>query len=215
MNDKRKREAIAIDFDGCLCANAYPDIGAPNWDVIVAARQRQTAGAGLILWTCREGKLLEEAVNAAERWGLHFDAINESLPEWKAAWGNDPRKIGATEYWDDRAVKVSPRSHAMLTNEEKLLSLAGRLSLPALMEQTAEEAAELAQAALKLSRIERGENPTPVTFEQAWNHLAEEIADVKLCIDVLEAGWPNIVLEAEKVKQEKLDRWIERWRLKK
>lgn len=30
-------KAIAIDFDGCLCANAYPDIGAPNWEIIVAA----------------------------------------------------------------------------------------------------------------------------------------------------------------------------------
>ena len=29
-------KAIAIDFDGCLCANAYPDIGAPNWEIIVS-----------------------------------------------------------------------------------------------------------------------------------------------------------------------------------
>lgn len=27
------QKAIAIDFDGCLCANAYPDIGAPNWEI--------------------------------------------------------------------------------------------------------------------------------------------------------------------------------------
>lgn len=35
------QKAIAIDFDGCLCANAYPDIGAPNWEIIVAAAAEQ------------------------------------------------------------------------------------------------------------------------------------------------------------------------------
>lgn len=97
---------IAIDFDGCLCSDAYPEIGAPNWDVIVEAKNEQTAGAKLILWTCREGKLLEDAVNACIRWGLKFDAINESLPAWRAMYDNDPRKIGATEYWDDKARRM-------------------------------------------------------------------------------------------------------------
>ena len=100
------RKAIAIDFDGCLCVSAFPQIGAPHWDVIRKAKQEQEAGAGLILWTCREGEQLQAAVDACERWGLHFDAINESLPDWIETFGTRPRKIGATEYWDDRAVVV-------------------------------------------------------------------------------------------------------------
>lgn len=100
------KKAIAIDFDGCLCTNAYPRIGAPNWGVINKALEEQAAGAGLILWTCREGALLWEAVNACEHWGIHFDAVNESLPSWITSFNNRPRKIGATEYWDDRAVVV-------------------------------------------------------------------------------------------------------------
>lgn len=100
------REAIAIDFDGCLCVDAYPDIGAPNLAVIAKAKERQAAGAGLILWTCREGKLLEDAVAACAEWGLRFDAINESLPDWIEAFATRPRKVGASEYWDDRAVVV-------------------------------------------------------------------------------------------------------------
>ena len=100
------QKAIAIDFDGCLCANAYPDIGAPNWEIIVAAAAEQIAGAGLILWTCREGELLENALEACTRWGLHFDAVNDSLPSWKKFYGNDTRKVGATEYWDDKAYRV-------------------------------------------------------------------------------------------------------------
>ena len=98
--------AIAIDFDGCLCTNAYPSIGEPNWSVIARAKEEQAQGSGLILWTCREGGLLQEAITACESWGLHFDTVNESLPSWIAAYGNSPRKVGATEYWDDRAVVV-------------------------------------------------------------------------------------------------------------
>lgn len=100
------QKAIAIDFDGCLCANAYPDIGAPNWEIIVAAAAEQIAGAGLILWTCREGELLDNALEACARWGLHFDAVNDSLPSWKKFYGNNTRKVGATEYWDDKAYRV-------------------------------------------------------------------------------------------------------------
>lgn len=98
------RRAIAIDFDGCLCTNAYPEIGEPNWHVINQAKAEQQAGAGLILWTCREGQLLDEAVAWCVRLGLNFDAINESLPDWIEAFQNRPRKIGASEYWDDKAV---------------------------------------------------------------------------------------------------------------
>lgn len=100
------KRAIAIDFDGTLCENNYPDIGEPNWNVIYQAIQEQKHGAGLILWTCREGKLLYDALEACAEWGLYFDAINDSLPEWKEHFGTTPRKIGADEYWDDKAKAV-------------------------------------------------------------------------------------------------------------
>lgn len=96
--------AIAIDFDGILCQNAYPDIGDPNWDTIHQALKEQSNGAKLILWTCREGRSLERAVAACAGWGLTFDAVNENLPEWRKAYRTDPRKVGANEYWDDRNV---------------------------------------------------------------------------------------------------------------
>lgn len=100
------RKAVAIDFDGCLCTDAFPAIGEPNWAVINRAKAEQRRGAGLILWTCREGNLLQEAVAACESWGLTFDAVNESLADWIEAYGNRPRKVGATEYWDDKAARI-------------------------------------------------------------------------------------------------------------
>lgn len=96
-------KVIAVDFDGCLCKNAFPDIGSPNLDVICELKKEIAKGTKTILWTCRHGKLLDEAVEACRSWGIEFDSINESIPEWLAQWDSDPRKVGATEYWDDRA----------------------------------------------------------------------------------------------------------------
>ncbi len=104
--ERTLQKAIAVDFDGCLCENAYPEIGAPHWNIIAAAAAAQSSGTGIILWTCREGKLLQDALEACERWGLRFDAVNDSLPSWKEAFGNDSRKVGADEYWDDKAYRV-------------------------------------------------------------------------------------------------------------
>ena len=100
------RRAIAIDFDGCLFHTEATKIVAPNWDVIARAKAAQRSGAGLILWTCREGALLDEAIAACKECGLLFDAINESLPDWIAAYGTTPRKVGASQYWDDKAIHL-------------------------------------------------------------------------------------------------------------
>ena len=59
------------------------------------------------------------------------------------------------------------------------------IGIPATLEQTAEECSELAQAALKLARKMRGENPTPIMTGDILNSLQEEIADVIVCLDAL------------------------------
>lgn len=101
---------IAIDFDGTLCERAWPGIGRPRADIVLRAKQARQGGAKLILWTCREGELLEEALRWCEALGLRFDAVNENLPERTALYGNDCRKVDADEYWDDKAVPLEERS---------------------------------------------------------------------------------------------------------
>ena len=60
-----------------------------------------------------------------------------------------------------------------------------KIGLPAMLEQAAEEASELAKAALKYARILFNENPTPVTKDKAFNDLTEEYSDFILCAEEL------------------------------
>ena len=39
------RKVIAIDFDGCLCENAWPEIGRINRDIFRAAIEEKRKGA--------------------------------------------------------------------------------------------------------------------------------------------------------------------------
>ncbi len=94
---------IAVDFDGTLCADKWPEIGEPNADLIAYLIRQRESGAKLILWTCRTGRVLENAVNWSAKQGLQFDAVNENLPEVLDWMGGDSRKIFAHEYIDDRS----------------------------------------------------------------------------------------------------------------
>lgn len=100
------KKVIAVDFDGTLFEDRWPEIGEPIWPVINAAKKESQNGTELILWTTREGEKLTEALEACGKVGLRFDAVNSNTESRKLEWGNDPRKIGADEYWDDRAVPV-------------------------------------------------------------------------------------------------------------
>ena len=97
---------IAVDFDGTLCEIRWPEIGQENRHVIDALKRRHEQGDKLILWTCREGLALAEAVSWCIARGLWFDAINANLAENIGKYGNDCRKVFADEYWDDKSVIV-------------------------------------------------------------------------------------------------------------
>ena len=100
---------IAVDFDGTLVENKWPEIGAPIEKNIAKVKAEQEAGAKIILWTNRVGEPLEKALAFCEAQGIHLDAVNKNLPEIIKAFGTDCRKIFANEYWDDRAVLMSEK----------------------------------------------------------------------------------------------------------
>lgn len=98
---------IAVDFDGTLCESAWPEIGEANTDVIEELKRRKAGGDKVILWTCRVGSMLEDAVAWCKAMGIELDAVNENLPEKIAQYGNNCRKVSADEYWDDKSVIVA------------------------------------------------------------------------------------------------------------
>jgi len=98
---------IAVDFDGTLFANAWPGIGQPNTELIETLKTERAEGrAKLILWTCRVGAEIDEALAACREQGLEFDAVNDNVPEIKASFGFNCRKIFANTYIDDKAMCV-------------------------------------------------------------------------------------------------------------
>ena len=98
----------AVDFDGTLCTNAWPDIGEPNIAFIRHFRELREQGHKLILWTCREDEMLHKAVAWCASYGLFFDAHNANLPERIEQYGGDCRKISADWYCDDRNYWLMP-----------------------------------------------------------------------------------------------------------
>lgn len=79
-----KQNIIAVDFDGTLCENKWPEIGMPNEELIEYLKKRQTNGEKLILWTSRNEEQTQDAVEWCKKYGLIFDAVNDNLPEsWK------------------------------------------------------------------------------------------------------------------------------------
>lgn len=88
---------IAVDFDDTLSINGQPNV--PLFNQLITERQR---GARVILWTCRTGKRLSDAVAFCGRNGLYLDAINENLPETVYTLGYNPRKVLADVYLDDK-----------------------------------------------------------------------------------------------------------------
>lgn len=95
---------IAVDFDGTLAFTDYPKIICPVDMVIDYCKSCKRLGHTLILWTCRHGKELEEAVEWCEQQGLMFDYINENPPDRVAIYG-DSRKVYADVYIDDHNFK--------------------------------------------------------------------------------------------------------------
>ena len=95
---------IAVDFDGTLVEDKFPEIGEPieaNWNMV---REAIDKGAKIILWTSRDNERLRAAVEFCTERGLHFDAINDNLDEVKVLFNNSTRKVYANEYWDDKAI---------------------------------------------------------------------------------------------------------------
>ena len=94
---------IAVDFDGTIVEHRYPAIGEEKPFAIETLKMLIRDRHQLILWSVREGQLLEEAVQWCRERGVEFYAVNRDYPE------EDPRhnqhfsrKLKADIFIDDR-----------------------------------------------------------------------------------------------------------------
>ena len=94
---------IAVDFDGTIVEHRYPEIGPEIPFAVQTLRMLIAERHKLILWSVREGELLEEAVNWCRERGIEFYAINRDYPE-ETLTNNDhfSRKLKVDVFIDDR-----------------------------------------------------------------------------------------------------------------
>lgn len=94
---------IAVDFDGTIVEDRYPEIGSPMIFAFDTLKKLQQDGHKLILWTFRHGKSLEAAVDFCAQQGITFYAVNKNFPEEEFN-EKTPRKIKADLFIDDRNI---------------------------------------------------------------------------------------------------------------
>lgn len=117
---------IAVDFDGTIVEHKFPQIGREIPFAFEILKKLQEDNHRVILWTVREGKLLNEAVEFCRSNGVEFYAVNAELP------GNydvvRPRKVDADIYIDDHnlgGVPDWPLIYRMITEKLTMADVFG------------------------------------------------------------------------------------------
>lgn len=100
---------IAIDFDGTIVEHRYPAIGPERPFAIDTLKMLINDRHRLILWSVREGKLLDEAVEWCRERGVEFWAVNRDYPE-ETLQNNQhfSRKLKVDMFIDDRNIGGLP-----------------------------------------------------------------------------------------------------------
>ncbi|MBO4621708.1 MAG: hypothetical protein J5635_03445 [Paludibacteraceae bacterium] len=94
---------IAVDFDGTIVTHEYPKIGKPIPFAIDTLLKLQEERHRIILWTAREGQLLQDAIDYCQKKGLEFYAVNSNYPEESMLTDVlKPRKLTVDLFIDDR-----------------------------------------------------------------------------------------------------------------
>ncbi len=100
---------IAVDFDGTIVEDRYPEIGTEQPFATETLRMLIRDRHQLILWTVREGRCLEEAIEWCRERGVEFYAVNKDYPEEEMSKNNHySRKIKADFFIDDRGIGGLP-----------------------------------------------------------------------------------------------------------
>lgn len=86
-----RKRIIAIDFDGTIFENAWPEVGTIREDAVEVIQALHENGNKIIIWTCRGGENLKDALNALEKYQIPYDAVNENIVEMKTDFNPYPK----------------------------------------------------------------------------------------------------------------------------
>ena len=117
---------IAVDFDGTIVEHRYPRIGEEIPFAVDTLKLLQQEKHRLILWSVREGALLDEAVEWCKARGLEFYAVNKDYPEEQKGHQGFSRKLKADMFIDDRNLGKEKKTFADIysqNGEEEKTSL--------------------------------------------------------------------------------------------
>lgn len=113
----KNKKIVAIDFDGTITKadyriwhnNTYTnDIYIENTAVTNWVRNHRDS-IYLILWTCRTGKALNDAIDFCNSINIYFDTINDNIVCFESS-----NKIMADIYIDDKAVSLNNLNEVIL-----------------------------------------------------------------------------------------------------
>ena len=111
-------KVIAIDFDGTIVEDEYPKIGKIKPKALLTIKRLIRSGNTVVIWTCRDYGVIQPFINK------HFKGIeqlklyvNENPPELKDHYGNDPRKLGADLFIDDKAIFMGDVDWELISKE--------------------------------------------------------------------------------------------------
>lgn len=100
---------IAVDFDGTIARTTFPEIHGEVPYARSSMQWLRDNGHYLIVWTCRRGRDLLDAVNWMLEHNIPFDRINDECPSQIKIFGKrDYGKVYADVYIDDRNVGGFP-----------------------------------------------------------------------------------------------------------
>ena len=88
---------VAVDFDGTIVDHEFPKIGKLKPHVVEVLQRLHSFGCRIIIWTCRDGVYLQEALKFLRTHDIPYDCVNCNIPEIDFT----SNKIFANYYIDD------------------------------------------------------------------------------------------------------------------
>ena len=102
LKEPNRKFVLAVDFDGTITRyNVFPYANEIMPHAAKVLQLLHELGVVTILWTCREGIFLQEALDYCRKQCVPIDYANENLPEIVSNGSYARHKVYGTMYVDD------------------------------------------------------------------------------------------------------------------